>query len=267
MVRAKYPDRYEENTANSTYYMFMNTRTKPFDSLKVRQAVNYALDKRALVRIFGGLLEPDCNFLPPLMQGYKKIDPCPYGDPNKPANVAKAKQLVSQSGDKGTKVTVWGDDEERSTKVTQYYADVLNKIGFKATPKIIGAENYFATIGNSKTNPQTGFDDWFQDFPHPADFFFLVDGKSIQPTNSQNHSNSNDPEVNRQADAIKAKSAEAGADQSAALDKLVTGPSKAFLAPYGHSKDTTFVSERMNFKDCTVYTPVYRDDWSQLCLK
>ena len=77
-IRAKYTgDRYEENTANSTYYMFMNTQAAPFDKLKVRQAVNYGFDKRAAVRLFGGLLTPDCNFLPPGMVGYTKIDPCP----------------------------------------------------------------------------------------------------------------------------------------------------------------------------------------------
>ncbi len=83
-IRAKYTgDRYEENTANSTYYMFMNTQTPPFDKLKVRQAANYGFDKRAAVRLFGGLLTPDCNFLPPGMVGYTKIDPCPVGRPER----------------------------------------------------------------------------------------------------------------------------------------------------------------------------------------
>ena len=84
--------------ANSTYYMSMNVEEKPFDKLKVRQAANYAFDKRAAVRLFGGLLEPDCNFLPPGMEGYEKIDPCPWGDPNEPPDVEKARQLVEEAG-------------------------------------------------------------------------------------------------------------------------------------------------------------------------
>ena len=68
-------------------------------------------------------------------------------------------------------MTVWGDDEERSKKITEYYTDVLNKIGLNAKPKIIGAETYFQTIGDFEgVNPVTMFDDWFQDFPHPGDF-------------------------------------------------------------------------------------------------
>jgi peptide/nickel transport system substrate-binding protein len=266
-IRAKYKDRYEENVANSTYYMFLNTKTKPFDKLAVRQAVNYAFDKRAAQRLFGGLLAPDCNFLPPGMQGYKKIDPCPWGDPNQAPDVAKARQLIDKSGDKGAKVTVWGDDEERSSRITQYYTDVLNKIGLNAKPKIIGAETYFATIGNKKLNPQTGFDDWFQDFPHPADFFFLLESGSIQPTNNQNHSQSTDKQLDSQANTVKQGQADAVADPAAKLDKYVTSPDKAYIVAYGHSKDTTFTSERMDFKNCTVYHPVYRDDWSQFCLK
>ena len=75
--RQKAPDRYRGETTNSTYYYFLNTRVKPFDDVKVRQAVNFAVDKRALQRLFGGLLTPSCNFLPPGMQGFQKIDPVP----------------------------------------------------------------------------------------------------------------------------------------------------------------------------------------------
>ena len=267
-IRAKYTgDRYEENTANSTYYMFMNTKAAPFDKLKVRQAVNYGFDKRAAVRLFGGLLTPDCNFLPPGMVGYTKIDPCPWGDPNAAPDLEKARSLIKEAGAEGAKVTVWGDDEERSKKITEYYTDVLNKIGLNATPRIIGAETYFATIGDRKLNAQTGFDDWFQDFPHPADFFFLQESGSIQPTNNQNHSLVDDPKVDKLASEIKAETAEDGADKSEELDKYLTGPDAAYITAYGHTKDTTFVSERMDFKNCTVYHPVYRDDWSQFCLK
>ena len=55
-VRTEYRDRYEEYVTNSTYYYFMNTRVKPFDDKRVRQAINYAVDKRALARVLGGLL-------------------------------------------------------------------------------------------------------------------------------------------------------------------------------------------------------------------
>ena len=57
-VKAKYSDRYEEHTAASTYYFFMNTRVPPFDDPKVREAVNWGVDKPALARIFAGEVAP-----------------------------------------------------------------------------------------------------------------------------------------------------------------------------------------------------------------
>ena len=99
---------------------------KPFDNPQVRQAVNFAIDKRALQRLFGGLLTPSCNFLPPGMQGYQKIDPCPYGDPKAAPDVAKAKQMIQEAGAAGQSVTVYGNDEELTRNVTEYLASVLN---------------------------------------------------------------------------------------------------------------------------------------------
>ena len=70
-VRSKYKDRYREFEVADVRYFWMNERVKPFDNEKVRQAVNYAIDKRAISRLYGGQLEPSCNFLPPAMQGYE----------------------------------------------------------------------------------------------------------------------------------------------------------------------------------------------------
>lgn len=61
--------RYKAFTTNSTYFFFLNHRLAAFDREAVREAVNYALDERALRRIFGGLLDPCCNFLPPGLAG------------------------------------------------------------------------------------------------------------------------------------------------------------------------------------------------------
>ena len=56
-------------------------------------------------------------------------------------------------------------------------------------------------------------------------------------------------------------------EQAKELDRYVTGPDAAYVLAYGHTAETTFVSERMDFENCTVFHPVYRDDWSQFCLK
>jgi peptide/nickel transport system substrate-binding protein len=264
-VKTEFKDRYEEYVTNSTYYYFMNERVKPFDDKRVRQAVNFAVDKRALARLFGGLLEPGCNFLPPGMQGYEKVEPCPYGDPNQAPQVDKAKQLIEQAGATGKKVTVYGNDEDPSKPVSTYLNDVLNQIGLKSELKIVEGSVYFTTIGNQKTKAPIGFANWFQDFPHPRNFMFLVDPESIQETNNQNFSNIADPQIRSALEEANKKPIEEAAEQYAQVDRRVV--EEAHVVPYGHRKLANFVSERVDFENCTVTHPVYQLDFTQLCLR
>ena len=58
-VKSRYGDRFRLEDSINTYYFFMNTQKPPFNDLRVRQAINYAVDPEALNRIFGGRLHPD----------------------------------------------------------------------------------------------------------------------------------------------------------------------------------------------------------------
>ena len=91
--KSKYPHQINFFTTPSTYYFFMNWRLPPFNNLKARQAVNYAVNRQALVNLRGGLAVPTWNFLPPSYPQYKKLSPTPY-----PYDIAKAKKLVSSRG-------------------------------------------------------------------------------------------------------------------------------------------------------------------------
>jgi peptide/nickel transport system substrate-binding protein len=269
-VKAKYSDRYEEHTTNSTYYTFMNTRVPPFDKKKVREAVNYGIDKPALARLFAGELAPGCSFLPPGMPGYDSsldVEDCPWGNPNEPPDLEKARQMITDAGAGGTEVTVWGDTLEPDDRVAEAYADMLNKIGLDAKPKILDAGVYFQTIGNVKTEAQTGVTNWFQDFPHPKNFFFLIDGKSIQPTNNLNFGNVDDPEITSGIAELSKEPelTDEVADSWGELDEQLVD--EAWIAPYGHSKRSTFMSERMDFENCSLFHPVYHNDYSSFCLK
>ena len=58
-VKTRYGNRFRMEDSINTYYFWMNTQTAPFNDIKVRQAINYAVDPEALNRIFGGRLHPD----------------------------------------------------------------------------------------------------------------------------------------------------------------------------------------------------------------
>ena len=76
-LQNKYADQIKVYTPANTYYYFMNNRVAPFDNVKVRQAVNFAINREALVRIYGGLATPTENVLPPTYPQYKKLEPVP----------------------------------------------------------------------------------------------------------------------------------------------------------------------------------------------
>jgi peptide/nickel transport system substrate-binding protein len=269
-VKSKYKDRYEEHTTASSYYFFMNARVPPFDKKQVRDAVNYGIDKPALARIFAGEAVPGCSFLPPGLPGFDEaldVEDCPWGNPNEPPDLEKARGLIKQAGVEGMEVTVYGNNDDPTPKVTEAYADMLNKIGLKAKPKILDGGVYFQTIGNAKTRPQTGFANWFQDFPHPKNFFFLVDGKSIQPTNNQNFGNVDDPEITKGIAELNEEPAITDEVESRWADlnrKLVE---RGWVASYAHRKLATFLSERMDFENCSRFHVVYNNDYSSFCLR
>jgi peptide/nickel transport system substrate-binding protein len=269
-VKAKYSDRYEEHATNTTYYLFMNVRVPPFDKKAVRDAVNYGVDKPALARLFAGELTPGCSFLPPGMPGYDEaldVEDCPWGNPNEPPDLERARQLIADAGAEGAEVTVWGDTYDPDDKLAAAYADMLNKIGLEAKPKILDYAVFNQTVGNAKTEAETGVTGWTQDFPHPKNFFFLVDGNAIQPTNNQNFGNVNDPEITAGIARLSKEPelTDEVAEEWGELDRQLV--EEGWIVPYGHRTRATFLSERMDFENCSLFHPVYGNDYSSFCLK
>jgi len=259
-IQSKYGSQLKIYTPANTYYFFMNTRLAPFNNVKVRQAVNYAIDRNALVRLFGGLASPTENILPPTYPQYKKHDLYPY-------NLAKAKQLIQQAGVKGTAVTVWGSNRETSKKPVAYLADVLNKIGLKATLKIIDGSIYWTTIGNQATKAQIGFADWFQDYPHPLDWFdVLLNGERITPTHNNNYADYNNPSVNATIDKLKqSPTLSASVNQQwATLDETIM--KDAPWAPYVNRNFTDFFGSKID-TSCYINHVLYQFDFSRICMK
>ena len=265
-IQSQAANRYSKKAMNSTYYVFMNTKSKPFSSQLAREAVVTGLDQRAMSRLGSGALLPACFFLPPQMVGHP-TGQCPYGNPASGGNLAKAKELVKQSGMAGTPVTVWSETRSPRQQWMTYYTQFLNQIGFKATQKVIADATYFSTIGNLKLNPQTGFADWNQDFPNPIDFYLLLQGSAIQQTNNQNFGQVNDPHIN----SVSAKLGQTPgsqlnsiAGQWQALDSYVA--QKAYVGVFGYLTFPAFTSNRIDLSTA-IFHGLYGWDWSSLKLK
>jgi peptide/nickel transport system substrate-binding protein len=250
-VKAKYEgSQFLVQSTISTYYFWLNTEEAPFDDVKVRQAVNYAIDSRALERIYAGQIVGTDQILPPGMPGYEKFDLYPH-------DLAKAKEMIKEANPADTDITVWTDTESPNNEAGEYLNDVLQQLGFNTELKIINADNYFTVIGNATTpNLDAGWSDWFEDYPHPNDFFQpLLSGESILPTNNGNFAKIDDPTLNDEI--AKLGEERLGPDQEAAyaeLDKKYM--EQAPWAPYGTRTLSTFVSDAINL-DSIIYNPTF----------
>jgi peptide/nickel transport system substrate-binding protein len=237
----------------SNYFFWMNTTQAPFDNVKVRQAVNYAIDPAALERIYSGRLAAGQQILPSGMPGYKKLNLYPH-------DMKKAKELIAEADPSDKEIAVWTDNEQPSDDAGVYYQGVLEELGFKVTLKILSPDNYFTVITNSSTPElDTGWANWFLEYPSPNGFFQpLLSEESIAPTNGTNLPRFADPTLSK-------KIAELGEEpvgpqqeaEYAQLDKEFM--EEAPLAPYGTSTASTFVSDAINLEN-VIFTPSFGQD-------
>ncbi|HEV7770126.1 MAG TPA: ABC transporter substrate-binding protein [Solirubrobacterales bacterium] len=251
---------YKPEASISTYFFWMNMTQPPFDDVKVRQAVNYAIDPAALERIYAGEINATQQILPPGMPGYEKFELYPH-------DLEKAKALVKEANPSDREITVWTDSLDPNDVAGEYYESVLDQIGFDAKLKVVNADNYFTLIGNAATpDLDTGWANWFEDYPHPNDFFEpLLSGESIAPTNNTNLSRIDDPK-------LSAKIAELGAEQlSPEVEDGYAELDKAYMeqapwAPYGNRRLSLFVSSDIDMES-VIWNPTFSGDLTSFRFK
>jgi peptide/nickel transport system substrate-binding protein len=182
-IGTKYADQVHIQPLTAMWYLPMNVNIAPFNNVKARQAVNYALDRAAMVKIFGGekLAAPVCSFLPPGFPGH--VDYCQYtagGSVESPASawtapdIEMAKKLVEESGTKGQKVGIVVSDDEVNKQMGEYIQSVLTEIGYKATLKPISGNIQFTYIQNTNNKVQISLSQWYQDYPAASDFLYIL---------------------------------------------------------------------------------------------
>lgn len=250
-VKDKYEgSQFEVYSTISTYYFWMNMSKPPFDDLEVRQAINYAIDSAALERIYAGQIKATHQILPPGMPGYEQFELYPH-------DMAKAKQLMEEASPSDMEVTVWTNNESPNNEAGEYYEGVLKELGFDTTLKIVNADNFLATVSNQSTpDLDTGWFNWFEDYPHPNDFFQpLLAGESIAPTGNLNLSQTDEPELNKKI--VELSEQQLGPDQEekyAELDREFM--ELAPWAPYGTRTLSTFVSDAIDL-DSVIANPTF----------
>jgi peptide/nickel transport system substrate-binding protein len=179
------------------FYYINNQRIK---DLKVRQALNVALDKEAVLKAIGGSAAgiPATTLMSPTVAGYKKYDVF-----NVPPTGDKAKVTELLAGATAPPLVLAYANTPRRTAQAEAARKSLEAAGFKVTTKSIDATNYYTEVGR-KDNPYDLYlGGWGSDWPDAGTVIPpLFDGRQITPTGNQNLAYFNDDSVNAEIDRI-----------------------------------------------------------------
>lgn len=179
----RYAGQVHPYTNPATYYLSLNTRLPPFDDLKVRQALNLAVDREKVARALGGPQGAaiTCQVLPTNFPGYQPY--CPFTrDPLgsgrwRGPDLEAARKLVEASGTTGTRVTVFTPEALGSwVQATRLVVGALKELGYRARLQIVSGplNEYFGLLSDSSKGLQVGLAAWGADYPSAAAFIAVV---------------------------------------------------------------------------------------------
>jgi ABC-type transport system substrate-binding protein len=243
---------YQENVSSGTGFLWLNTRTAPFDSILARQAHNYAVNRAALAGIARGTSlggRVTCQLLPPNFPG--NIPYCPYTVA--PSNsgrwlapdLTRARALVRESGTLGMRVALV-QPSDVPAKVGQTIGATLHRIGYRPRLAVVPVSTHSGPNQKSLyAHYQVGVGNWFADCVSSSDFLaLLVTSSAISQAYNLGRycSPALDARVNR---ALAEQAAQAGtsSEEWTAIDRMVVDD--AGDVPLNNPVDHDFVARRI----------------------
>lgn len=238
-VRSELKGRYSEHRTLALDYLRFDKTGAPFADDDLRRAVSFAIDELELARLSDGFLEPTCNVVVPDVAGYRRLEPCPYGQREGDSDLVRARALVQGVDRRAPPVSVAATGRGTGA-LARYLVKTLRKVGFPARRARTPRERRGAQISFARLEPA---------LPLPGRYLAAAD----------------DLVLDLRIDLLEARGpAQDSADEWAALDREAV--EEAELAPYGVETVGVLTSERMDAENCAVFHPVFGLDWSRLCL-
>jgi YVTN family beta-propeller protein len=160
-IQTRFASQLHVNPDDVTIQMLLNTRVAPFNDIRVRRALNYAVDRAKLAQLLGQDSRPTCQMLPPYIPGYQRY--CPYTLHPNPAGVwsapdlAKAERLIAASQTRGTPITIWSQPGYLTdfTTTARYLASLLDHLGYPTHIKTFSsAQNAWGLFADPRTKAQ-----------------------------------------------------------------------------------------------------------------
>jgi YVTN family beta-propeller protein len=264
-LQTRFKSQLHINPNDDTALIFLNTRVAPFNDINVRQALNYAIDRRKTAALIGEEATPTCQLLPPYIPGYKRY--CPYTlDPTtagvwRAHDLATAKALIAASHTRGMAITIWSQPSYLIdyTSVGRYLVSLLDQLGYRARIKAFAPnDSSFNRFADSRTKGQAAFYTAGSAYPAASEFIqFLFSCHTFVPNAGAGDSNPSEfcaPRLDatiREALAAEGANSPAAAQLWASADRQLTD--HAPFVALGTPSQLDFVSQRVgNYQ----YNPV-----------
>jgi peptide/nickel transport system substrate-binding protein len=238
-------------TTGCVHYLTMQMDVDPTRKLAVRQAVNYAIDRQAVVLAIGGRYagEPASTILSPTLAGYSAFNLYPSqdnaGDPD------KAKQLLAGAGFRdGVDLTYVGQSSPRWKSLYEALRVSLARAGIRLKPTFYKGNDVYKKslrLASRREQHQLGAARWCPDVPGNGSRSFigvLLDGRDLSPTATNNFGHYNNPKVNSLIDeAYKTRDDRARTVLWGQIDRLLM--EDAAWAPLVYDREAFFWSSRV----------------------
>jgi peptide/nickel transport system substrate-binding protein len=191
-----------------TSYMSINTSKGPLKDVRVRQAIEYAVNKQTTVDAHGGssLATVATSIEPPGIPGRDTTDV--YPSKGGTGDVKKARKLLAEAGrSKGFTFTL----DTRAAGVEQATAvavqQALKRVGIKVKVNTIDTSTFYEVIGTPSQQHDGALTGWCPDWPGGSTFLPpLFDGRNISGSGNPNIAMLDDKKINDRMDAIEAMS-------------------------------------------------------------
>ncbi|PSK87535.1 peptide/nickel transport system substrate-binding protein/oligopeptide transport system substrate-binding protein [Limimaricola soesokkakensis] len=248
-------ERVVEGGQLHTGYITMNTQMPPFDDVKVRQAVNMAINKDRIIQIINGRAVPANQPLPPSMPGYtENYEGYQY-------DIEAAKALLAEAGHPdGFETELFVMNTDPNPRIAQAIQQDLKQIGIDASIQSLAQANVIAAGGEKEQAPMiwSGGMAWIADFPDPSNFYGPILGCAGAVPGGWNWS----WYCNEELDAMAAE-ADSMADPEQAEERLgkwsdvyMKVMEDAPWVPVFNEQRYTMKSERMGGDDALYVDPV-----------
>jgi YVTN family beta-propeller protein len=248
-------EQYFVNPDLQVDFFYLNTHRPLFSDVRVRQAVNYAINRQALAAIGSGFEAlpdtPNDNYLPPGMPGYRAAHVYPLTP-----DLAKARQLIRAAHAAGRTAVLWTFDIFPAPEQAQLVKDDLARIGLNVQIQTFPSTPYFARLDTPGEPFDLAYSGWVDDYPDPDDFLnALLDDSANGPT-------FDDPRAQQQLAAAARLTGPQRYLTYGALD-LDLARNAAPLAAFGNVSSHDFFSARIG---CQTFG-IYGMDLAALCTR